>query len=344
LRAELWSAFGLVAAFFFLLIADRSYGRKQLWYLALAGFSVMISLESKIQSIIPLLGMPILILAQVERRETKLNYLKWGQIAAPLFFAVAAIIPMFILLTFSVIDGSSTWLGGIVLFLIMSYVTGSMFLYGYWKNISITEQLVGAVALALGLALGTYLLFFWHSYNVLDLMVHFIDHMMVFSSLAHEEKSLSTTYIGDILYQIVQRRISNTYLPIHLMEIFALCMIGYLGFKNLWRKALMVLLLLGFSLSIETAFGLRGFPSRYLIYTEIWIILALFLNARELFHGTNTRNRRFCLIMLVPIIAWNINIGLGEQIVPKQIKSNVCGQAQGYLAPELANRFQHYCN
>ncbi len=343
LRAELWSAFGLVAAFFFFLVADQSYGRKQLLYLTLAGFSVMVSLESKIQSIIPMLGVPILVLAQVQRERLKSDYMKLDRMAAPLFFAVAAIIPMFVLLAFAVRDGSSTSFGGVFLCLNLVYVTTCILLYGYWRNISVSVQLAGAVALALGFAFGTYLLFFWHSHQVLDLIVHSFEHMKQFSSLSGEQ-GLSMTYASDKLFSVIDRRIGDIPSPTHLLQLSGLFLACYLSFHKAWRGGLLVLLFLGFSLATETVFGLRGFPSRYLIYTEIWVILALLIGGSKLLQKTSIGNRRLCFLLLALVIALNVNVGLGASIVPIQPKSHICGQAQGYLEPELANRVQHHCN
>jgi len=343
LRAELLSAIGLIAAYFFLRIADQTRRKEQLFYLFLAGFATMVSLESKIQSIIPFLGIPILILAHEQHKSSYLVSHKFERLIAPLLFSVAAIIPMFVLLYFSVFHGTFGSVSSAYQGLILAYVIGSIFAYGYLRDIPYFGQLTGAVALALGLALGVYLLFIWHSHKNLDQLVHFVEHMMKFTNLqgAH---SLNVAYITDKIGIVFERRFNGHLLPIHALEFSAILLAAVLGYKGYWRKSLLVILFLGLSLSIEIAFGLRGFPERYFIYTEIWVIIAVLVVGVEFYQAMTLRTRALCLLCLAFVVGWNVNLGLRASVVPKQQETYVCYQARAYMVPELSIRFRHYCD
>jgi hypothetical protein len=342
MRADLLSAMAVFAVFFALVQSQRSHGREHLMWLAVAGAAAILAMDTKIQSIIVLLGLPVLALALgLYRRPPPLESVSLGTLTFAAF-AIAIAVPFLGVVGFSLTTsefrGPLTGYQGLVAGLIIV----CMVLYGWLYRETRIRQINGALALLAGLSLGTAVLFVWHSYRLLDAMVHFVEYMTVFSSSVSRGEVSAALFIK-LIRVLIERHFLNLLTPTGILELLSVLAMALLYLRGDRKRAVLVFLLVCLGLAVETAFGLRGYRMSYHIYVDPWLFLAVAIGLDALIPWLQAGAKTLFAGGVLVLTGWLTVVSLGDGMIPAQAPENVCYQARTYLEPALADRFESYC-
>jgi hypothetical protein len=340
IRAEALSAFGVFVAFFSLVRSQQVSGWSHVGFLVLAGASVLISLDAKIQAIIVILALPVIALALGMYRSAGPVRLE-GHLALTFqLFASAVSLAFVSVVSFSLLAKWGETSG--YQFIIVGLVAICIATYGWVYREPLVRQMTGLLSLMTGMSFGAALLFIWHDHRLLDSIVHFIEHMKQFS-VSPSGNLLSDAVLADLVPKIISRHFAEMFSPIIFLEVVAVICLVVLIWRRDWQRAFLVILLLGLSLAVEAAFGLRYYALRYQIYAVPWLILSVAI-ALDAVYPWKAVGRKlvFSAGVLVMTVIFSMQ-SLGPSTVPRQPSQNVCIQAYIYLEPALHKRFNSYC-
>lgn len=334
IRAELQSALGPVLAFLILAWAARHNGWRRWGLTAAAGMFAVAGLENKVQAIFPLLALPPLAMLLPFGGKAAPSWGTQGLETPAGLAAMAASLPALVMV------GLTMWVTPFVpapagyQAMIILWVLGWMAAWCRVNGQSRREYVRGVLALTLGIALGLYLLLIHHSLRNTDTLVHFIEHMRVFSSSASPVRDgLLGQMVGRlILFHGLWQNAASTLLTLGVLSGAVLLMR-----RRLWRPALLSAGLALAALVIELSFTLRGLHLYYQIYIWPFQVIAAAIGADAL--GL----RRMIAPAAIALAALGLGQSLAPTLVHHQKKSNVCYQAQTYLPPDLAERLNGYC-
>lgn len=348
LRAEMMSAAFVFFAYFALVAAARTDRWRQILFMMAAGFSAFVALGSKVQAIIPLIGVPFLALT-LPRADLPVLPAQPGALRnAFILFAAAASVPIIAIVGLTLLYGN--YASGFpvkeyhVVFLLVA--AGTIILYGWLNRIPPEQMYAGTAAVVLGLSIGGYLLFLRHEYMNLDTIVHPVDHMLAFTR-DFRDKGILSVVLGDGLKSFIAFRTDGALAPIRALELGTLVLVGLLAKRGQWRQAIHVVSLLGIAFAIEIAFNLRGYRTLYFVYTEPWILIAFVIGLERILreargHGKAARGR--IAVGIAGFGLWSAIFALQPNIVGKQPPGNVCSTVQpGFIGPRLMERYKSYC-
>lgn len=334
LRAELLSAMFVFAAFALLAGAASVSGWRNVAAMTAAGLAAMLAMETKVQAVIPLLGLPLAVQA-LDAPAPWLARRRLGEAESVFLLAAAVVmVPVAAMAGFSLRDYGGRLMG--YQFAIAAWLALALLAWGRLNRVPWPGQVLGIAGLGAGMAAGVGLLLVWHAPQNLDAMVNFVEHMLIFAQDVGDAGRFVAPFLG--------HRLAALATPTGLLEIAAIVGALAMARRGEVRRAVLVVFLVGLAWAIEAGFTLRGAHVRYDAYASVWTLAAAALAARFVWSRAGRRGRAAVMAALLAAAAWNLGGALSPELLPDQPRDNVCRQAAYYLEPAFAARFGAYCD
>lgn len=356
LRTELLAAFLLATAFAALLMAARANGDAVPWWLFLAGLSASLSYNSKIQVFFSLLALPVLAIAFGEPRDppraagsaprssTRVAWVIFLLFATPGWLAVFSRVGAMGSLSLAYVPA------------VVAYCVACIAIYGRAFGVPVRERYVAVLWIYGGFGIGLSLLFlhrhpaiFVIDANPLEHMSRFLLHAEIKTPAPDRLGSAVPAVVGAVLGRIGAEWFGGGPLgaPYRLPFWLSAALTAALAGLRLWRPALRATLLIGLASFLVGVNGVRygAATPAYSIFVDPWILLAIAVAAAALRKEILRRHVRAAvtavfLLAAVAISQRNVAAGARDSAQPA---ANICAQADGYLAPDIATAFRPLC-
>ncbi len=352
LRAELPSALFAVMSFTAFIAASSRWDRMIPFLFCLAGICALLSLGAKMQSILLLLGFPVLLMLLAKASNTadrSADPMPGDQALLWLVTGLLLAVPSGLMILTSIYHPRSLHgpTGGGYQLAIALGIVGFWLAYIWRQNIPRNMAISCAGALVGGLSLGLMSHLIRNDPNTVDALVKFGEHMTLQSNIM--ERTFSVDRAIQAMLGYFGLTLSRLFIPHDLVQAASsLVYYGCVG-SIVWAAAskryvvaVQATGFLLFALFLETAFLLRGgFLHRYLIYTEIWPLIGIALVAGS--GLVRSRIVRFASAAgFIAIISLNIWASSQPWVVPVMPADFACGQMSD-KDPRLKSKFAVYC-
>ena len=300
IRTELLTGCLVATAFLLLLFAARDARTR--WRPALAGLAALcatLALENKVQAILPILALPLLVLAlsgALRERNSSWANARWAWPVTIVLMAIAVVlaIPAGTLVArgMTQVDSSlfqyhelGLGLAGRYQILFVLWFVGAMLAFAVWRRVPASEAVAALACATAGCGLGILALLIRANDQNIIALTHPLEHQFVFAvwkdpALGQESAVVSHALIGKILSGLGEVLRAHTFglhksrRPTLILEWF---MVGVAIIA--WRRgdrriALEIATVLGTVIALETVFTLRGMKIEYFIFTEPFTIVA----------------------------------------------------------------------
>jgi hypothetical protein len=332
LRTELIAG-GLVAvAYLLALLAVRDPRAR--WRPALLGaaaFCATLAMENKLQALLPLLSLPLLVLAATvalpAAQEQSWSRAAWSRRDALVLWliAIAVAVPACrLLLSAQGLRHEAVpryhevgfGLSGLYQFLFAGWIVGAATLFAVWRRVPAADIAFALAAMCIGASLAILVLDIRFSPQNVLALTHPLEHQFEFATwnnpeLAREPRMLSGALLArlgeglaDVLrmHTMVKGRPLRPTLILEWMAIFGALVAWRQGDR---RLPLAIALIIGVVVVLETSFVFRGLKMEYFIFTEPLIIVAgMLVLVRFRPQLDSPRLGRWLLAGLVLTILW----------------------------------------
>lgn len=356
LRTELVAMFLLVLAFAALLMAvSANASRAQVW-LFLAGLFASLSYNSKVQVLFPLLALPILVSAFGESR----NALAEGKSAPATSIRVALMIlflcatPGWIALVRKI--GVLGSLSFVYVPAIIGYCLACIALYGRCFGIARRQQYAAVLSIYCGFGVGLALLFLHRHPALFAIDANPIEHMSGFllqTDISASEPGRLGSAVPAIVTAVLRRIWVDWFgggalqSPYRLSFWLSAGLTAALVALRLWKSALQVALLIALASFLNGVNSVRygQAVTSYSIFVDPWIFLAIGVATAAVRSASPRRDVQIAItafFVLTGVVIAHRNIEAGRRDWA-QPAANICVQADGYLARDIAEAFRPLC-
>jgi hypothetical protein len=350
LRTELLSSLFVIVAFTATVLAARGTDFRNALWMLMAGLAAALGVATKLQAIVPMLGVVILAVAFGSRPPPYAGFLTPAERKAAatlgVLAAMAAGAPVAVMLVSGILTRESS---GTYQALIALYLVSALLAFALIHRLPALRAVTGISALVGGFSLGILLHLLYPNPSATDALATFVEHMKDYAQRPLGpgipyaaivdllvESSLSTlaAHFGGI-------NISRQ--PLQLVEMLVIVSVIIHALTGNRRTAGLSALLLITGYAVETWSRIRGLPLHYLIYIDPWIALATAMAAQPAIE--RLRNPVIVIAgasVLATVATLQLSTALSPRFVAPQERANACYQARTYM-PQLAHQFQKFC-
>jgi len=357
LRTELLATLFLWLTFAALYLAGRSSGWNTPLLLGLAGLFASLSYNTKVHVIFSLLAIPALTVAFGECYPAGIGAARgWSaakrhglcafllMLVAPAWMALLSKVGKLGPFSFAYIPA------------IIAYCTLCMIVYGRCFRVDCRQTYIGAVFVCFGFGAGLLLLFIRPHPAIFAIDANPIEHMALFltqKDVATPDPNQLGSAASGILLAVGRHILAEWFgggpfaSPYRLLLWTTAGGVIILAVYRRWVPALQILLLLALTSLLVGIDDIRyGVASPvYSIFVDPWILLASGVTLAELRNVVVSRTGRIAVIGIAAVVAvmtirYNITAGLADWTDSKE---QICIQANGYLAKDIAAAFQPLC-
>lgn len=349
LRTELLSSIFVLAAFVAIILAGRETGGRNAVLLATAGFAAALALATKLQTVFPLLAIPVLAIALGQRPPPYAGRMSPAERShATLLLALVATavaLPVVIMLVTGMAGRASP---GLYQSLILAYLVVAVSTYAITYRISGVDAVAGGAALVLGFAAGFLVHLIHPNPAATDAIAAFVEHMKVYTHFALDSGPLHESIIravGNALRAAANHRLSTSaYVrdPMRFVEMALIAAMVAGALMRQRRATFEALALYATSLAVEVSCRMRGLPYHYIVYVDPWLILAAARMSAGLVPSPGNWARAAMTAATLAVVMLQLRVSLGPGFPERQPDDNACLQARGYI-PRLAPQFEKFC-
>ncbi|MBR1190576.1 hypothetical protein JQ558_17120 [Bradyrhizobium sp. AUGA SZCCT0160] len=357
LRTELLATFFLWLTFVALHLAGRSSGWNTHLLLGLAGLLASLSYNTKVHAIFTLFAIPALAVVFGRSYLTGVGVAReWS--TAKLYRLQAALLvlvaPAWIAFLLAV--GKLGPLSYVYVPAIIAYCMLCMIVYGRWFSVDSRQTNIGATFICFGFGVGLSLLFIRPHPALFPIDANPIEHMAAFlvqkdvrTPDPNQLGSAATAIVSAIGKHIVVEWFGGNPLgsPYRLLFWITAGSAVILAIYRRWQVTWQFLLLLSFTSLLVGIDNIRygAFASVYSIFVDPWILLAFGVALAQLRSVAVSRAAHMAVIAMAVVVAvvttrQNVVAGMVDRTTPKQ---EICIQANGYLAKDIASAFEPLC-
>lgn len=356
LRTELIAVFLSLAAFAALLMAVQANARSAGWWLLLAGLFASLSYNSKVQILFSLLALPLLAIAFGQPRHpqdrsestpdmrTRLAWTILFVAATPGWLAVLSKIGAMGSLSLAYVPA------------LIAYGVACVAIYGRYFGISTREQYAAAFRIYCGFGVGLSLVFLHRHPEIFVIDANPLEHMSRFL-LQGDIKTPEPARLGSAVPAVMAAVLARTWAewsgagllesPHRLFLWLSAALTAVLAALRLWRPALQATLLIALASFLGGVNGVRygAATAVYSIFVDPWILLALGVAAAAVREACPRRDLRMAIsgvFLVAALVVSQRNIAVGARSWT-QPAANICVQADGYFAPDIAKAFRPLC-